>query len=335
MRASLRAKVIFLLAVVVVIVLAVLFFQIISKEKQILETAFEEKAMILAMGLDAGISSREQLSDISKLQADIYKFIWLYSEIIEISMSVPGSEGLEVIASNNTEEIGNLTQEEGTVAYNEGKFLTETLVLSSGERVFSAIAPIHVGGQIAGIYNIKISLKTEEDIISGQQKYVAGAILVSVIILITILYLLLSVMVIIPISKIKNGLSMIADGDFSKRFDSRSKDEIGDLAKGLNEMTEKLENFYDELEKKVKEKTKELEKAKGVLEIKVKERTKELEELIKNQEKIIKERTEEAENKVNELERFNKLIVGRELRMVELKDKMEELKKEVDKLKKS
>lgn len=39
----------------------------------------------------------------------------------------------------------------------------------------------------------------------------------------------------------------------------------------------------------------------------------------------VRERTEELEKKISEIERLNKLFVGRELRMKELKEKIKEL----------
>lgn len=75
------------------------------------------------------------------------------------------------------------------------------------------------------------------------------------------------------------------------------------------------------------QKEKELEEAKGVLEIKVKARTKELEEERASLEEKVKERTKELQGKVEELEKFQKIAVGRELKMVELKKEIKELKK--------
>ena len=77
--------------------------------------------------------------------------------------------------------------------------------------------------------------------------------------------------------------------------------------------------------------TKELEGAKISLEIKVKARTKALEELAEKLEENVKERTKELQQKIDELERFQELTVGRELKMIELKKEIKKIKEELKK----
>jgi len=48
--------------------------------------------------------------------------------------------------------------------------------------------------------------------------------------------------------------------------------------------------------------------------------------------KKVEERTEELQEKVAELERFNRLAVGREIRMIELKEEIKRLKERIGKL---
>ncbi len=88
---------------------------------------------------------------------------------------------------------------------------------------------------------------------------------------------------------------------------------------------ELVKNVNIELDSKVKERTKELEIAKVDLENKVKERTKELSKIKENLEVEVDKRTKELKAKVDELERFNKMAVGRELKVRELKKRIEEL----------
>ena len=78
-----------------------------------------------------------------------------------------------------------------------------------------------------------------------------------------------------------------------------------------------------------------LEESKTVLEIKVAARTRELKELAERREEIIAERTKELRERIEELEKFHRLTVGRELKMVELKEEIKKLKKELEKYKKA
>lgn len=93
---------------------------------------------------------------------------------------------------------------------------------------------------------------------------------------------------------------------------------------------EQLKVLNESLEDKVKERTKELEEAKTVLEIRVAARTKELQELNKSLEYQVEERTKKLHERVNELEKFHKLTVGREIRMTELKKKIKDLEEKIE-----
>jgi len=77
----------------------------------------------------------------------------------------------------------------------------------------------------------------------------------------------------------------------------------------------------------------ETEIAKAALEVRVLARTKELKVLSESLEEQVRERTKSLEEKMAELERFNKLSVGRELKMIGLKEEIKELQKELENLK--
>lgn len=104
---------------------------------------------------------------------------------------------------------------------------------------------------------------------------------------------------------------------------SQIKEGVIFVGKDIKEMVE----YQKKLEEEIKERTKELEEAKSVLEIKVQARTKELRELAESLEEQVRQRTKELQEKVEQLEKFQKIAVGRELKMVELKKEIEKLKK--------
>lgn len=76
----------------------------------------------------------------------------------------------------------------------------------------------------------------------------------------------------------------------------------------------------------------ELESAKTSLEITITERTKELQELAASLDIRVQERTKELQDKLEELEKFHKLVVGRELKMAALKEEIDRLQEELKKL---
>ena len=84
------------------------------------------------------------------------------------------------------------------------------------------------------------------------------------------------------------------------------------------------DHFFDLLEAQ-----EEVETANAILEIKVKARTNELKELSESLEDQVVERTLSLQKKIEDLERFNKLTVGRELKMIELKGEIKKLEKKV------
>jgi len=101
-----------------------------------------------------------------------------------------------------------------------------------------------------------------------------------------------------PIIHLRDAALEIGKGNLDARIGIKTTDEIGQLAAAFNQMTIDLKNS----------KTK-------------------LEDYGKSLEKTVAERTEDLNQKIIEMERMNKLMVDRELKMVELKKEIEELKK--------
>lgn len=142
------------------------------------------------------------------------------------------------------------------------------------------------------------------------------------IIFIGLIFFIVFRTVINPIKKLALICEEVRKGNLKVKMPVTSKTEIGELATVFNEMIKNLRESYAALEE-----------AKTVLEIKVQARTRELRELVEHQEEVIKERTRKIQEKMEELEKFHRLVVGRELKMIQLKEEIEKLKKELEKCK--
>jgi len=123
--------------------------------------------------------------------------------------------------------------------------------------------------------------------------YTLTNIITNIIIVIMTFLLLFSVLISRsisrPIIKLTETAYKIGKGNLDTKIEIKLNDEIGELASTFNKMAQNLKIQKENLEDKVVERTKELE------------------------------------TRVGELQRFKKIVVGRELKMVELKKKIKEL----------
>jgi methyl-accepting chemotaxis protein len=99
-----------------------------------------------------------------------------------------------------------------------------------------------------------------------------------------------------PIKSLRDAAIKIGEGSLDTKIDVRTKDEVGELASAFNQMTSDLRKSREKLE-----------------------------EYSRTLEKKVKERTLELEQTNEDLEKFNRLAVGREIRMIELKKRIKEL----------
>ena len=128
-------------------------------------------------------------------------------------------------------------------------------------------------------------------------------------------------------SEIKDFAKRLPKGERSLFATGSLDKEIISLSGFLNQAANKIYTSREELEKSKEE----LEDAKTCLEIKIRARTRELIELNESLEQRVEERTQEMQKRVDELNRFYKLTVGRELKMVELKKEIKELEEQLKK----
>ncbi len=148
---------------------------------------------------------------------------------------------------------------------------------------------------------------------------------------------IIQLLVLSPMKRVADGAEKITKGNLDYRIVIENKDEIGMLAGTLNRLTTDLKEKKEDAENKnieLQKSKEELQKAKSALEIRVRERTKELEDLTDSLEEKVQERTKEIEEKLSSLQRFQNLTVGREKKMIELKEENQKLKQEIEELRK-
>lgn len=120
--------------------------------------------------------------------------------------------------------------------------------------IVNVISPYNFG------FIIESDVKSILSILSENEKYLLTVLLISFFVTIICAYQL-SKFIINPIKHMAEVADLIAAGDYRKRIEYMSKDELGRLANSINKMTNELMNINEVLEDKINEKTRELREA--------------------------------------------------------------------------
>ncbi len=130
-----------------------------------------------------------------------------------------------------------------------------------------------------------------------------------------------------PIARLQKGVEIIGNGNLQYMVGTRQKDEIGQLSRAFDAMTEKVRERtlkLDASNQQLKASNQQLRASNQQLDA----NTQQLRAA--NQQLVASEQT--LKEKIDELEVFNRATVGRELKMMELKKEIELLRKKTERL---
>ena len=195
-------------------------------------------------------------------------------------------------SSTRPEEVGTLVdvRAEQCIACHQGgrpldrldrKDRIRTFRGLSGSRVLGVIAAIHNEPQCAtqchahpasqrvlGVLDVQLSMEAVDQSLRASERQLSVGLVATVAAVLILAGFLLWRMVLRPVRHLSAAMARAEQGDLSARVPVRSKDEIGDLARAWNAMTEELSRARDALEEwnraleaRVNEKTRALEQA--------------------------------------------------------------------------
>lgn len=206
------------------------------------ERAVSDIAALEAAASEARISERLRALDAS------------VGEVEEITLieEVDGRARIAAASSNSTVPAG---VELGLRALRENRVVT----FESSDAIRVA-APLVRPGSPPGAILVRADLA---GIIALQQRAVRAVVgfgLLSIIALVALMDLLAWPLVHRPIQQLRDTMARVAGGDLSARAQVLTRDELGAVATGLNEMLTRLENFNQDMQARVREATDEVEK---------------------------------------------------------------------------
>ncbi|MBU4298702.1 HAMP domain-containing protein [Patescibacteria group bacterium] len=196
----------------------------------------------------------------------------------------------------------------------------DSVYLKDGKKIKLIIQPIGIKEE-GKLWSFFLGVSLEE-IAAAKKRIIFSSLgfFIAVLIFTALISFYLTKGVTKPLEYLREGAEIIGEGNFGYRIEIKTGDEIEELAEAFNQMAKGLSQSRAALEE-----------SKTVLEIKIKARTLELEELAKGLDEKVKERTKELRERIAEMEKFQRLTVGRELKMVALKKEIKGLETELAK----
>ncbi|MHB9111144.1 MAG: sensor histidine kinase [Thermoleophilia bacterium] len=250
-RFGLRAKILLLLAAMCIPIIGGLVYISIDTLSTTINEDFEERATLVAQFFSADTNSLDEIS-YEHFQSEIEKLDEINPDINKISVYARQGDQVIRIASTNREQIGEVADPEDYAPL-ETNQSTHAESEKDGRRVIEAVAPLTVDGVPAATIGIYMYLEPRDNLIYEQQikfMLIGG---LGIVALLVLLDLILNRYMVKPVAKLARLTQAVAKGDFSQRVNTRSKDELGELGRSVNRMTESLEIQSEDLKGKVGE----------------------------------------------------------------------------------
>jgi two-component system NtrC family sensor kinase len=217
----------------------------------------EEVTRIARLATERAVAEIASLPQQSPHSAIVDRLRTLDAEIgeVETITLVEDDGGQPVVAASSGNSPTPTGIDLGMQAIRENRVLT----LESANAIRVASPLLRPGGASAAIV-VRADLA---GIIGLQQRAlraVLGFGVLAIVALVALMDLLAWPLVHRPIQQIRQTIARVAAGDFSARAQVFTRDELGAVAVGLNEMLARLENFNQDMQARVREATNEVEK---------------------------------------------------------------------------
>lgn len=245
---SLSLKLTLVVISISAIVILLLTYYNITQQNEFFEDAYFEKAASLSRALDASIPSQNHLNDSQELQNYISNFSRLNPDILKLSIHFLGKDGLQVFVSTDEDSIGSFSGQYSYVSYQKGALVYVPDHINNTHKL-TMFAPINLTGQIAGTYEIIISMDAAYNAFDIQIRNLVLISAMSLFILIFSFLYLLRRAIVKPIITFRNATKVIGEGNLNEEIKIKSRDELGELATAFNRMTYDLKLSRDKIEK--------------------------------------------------------------------------------------
>src|SRR5574337_1172120 len=251
---SLRAKIVGLTVGVVLPIMAATTALAVRLSRTALEDDIRGSGLALARELAASAASRQGTAGEAPLEQEIGSIVGRGSLVRDAAVYAVVPRGLALRAYGGKLHLPGPDDE---VAAREGQEVVH--VRSEGlERMWRVAVPIWLEGRSVGAVSLALPLARADALAQRMehQAIVLGA--VTVVLLVGSLAAFMNRALAAPLGRILEVMSRAEGGELTVRVSEERQDEVGQVARGLNRMLDRVGSFQAELARRVAEATTEL-----------------------------------------------------------------------------
>jgi diguanylate cyclase (GGDEF)-like protein len=227
---------------------------------------YKEKAISIITATNSHINSKTDLDDIDHIQRAFDELKKHDKGILKISLYVKQGNGeAKRVVSSAHDEIGKTADdfdikpietgeivweeeyespdsEESDEAEEEGEF--------EAQHIVEILAPVAVDGKRQASIGVYMDLASKDMAVAGYIKRAVSYALIALTLIVTLLYMMLRRELFKPLRAMTDGVKEVAIGNLNRKIDLSTNNELGQLSKEFDAMTEAL-SFREEENKQL------------------------------------------------------------------------------------
>ncbi len=256
----------FIMAVVVVLIGSYFLFG--DREDQLaLNTAYQQAKTVFKMIVITRQWVAERRDEVKPIPAIATKELAVYAKrLSNIRFHITSDHPID--SDNRPDKF----EKSAMIQFKKGKKEVYEIVDTKRGKIYRYMAPIFINkacinchanqgysiGDLKGGISVSIPLAPIYKSISKNKKFFLGFIVMIGLLFLALVKILITRLVLIPVSKLDRVASEISHGNYSMDIQIHNNDELGALAETFRNMSKKISHSQSELQKKVYKATKEL-----------------------------------------------------------------------------
>lgn len=253
-RWSLRTKIVVLTVAVVLPILAAATSLTIRMSHAALEDDLRDSGLVLARGLAVSAVSIQDVEDALELRREISSLVGKGSVVRDVAVYRLTPDGLAVRATSSAATRPGPEEE---IAARENQEVLASRI-QDGHHILRVAIPIRDRGRTVGVVSLGLPLDRADALAQRARRQVFSLGLGSVILIVGSLSMFMNRALTMPLGHILRVMGRAEGGNLTARAPEDRQDEVGQVARGLNRMLDRVGSFQAELAQRVAEATVEL-----------------------------------------------------------------------------